>query len=42
MISKNLTKWHFPPVESDKKRLQEAAVNLFEELPSRKAVKKQF
>lgn len=40
MISKNLTKWHFPPYESDKKRLQEAAVNLFKELPSRKAVKK--
>lgn len=40
MISKYLTKWHFPPYESDKKRLQEAAINLFDELPSRKSVKK--
>ena len=40
MITKNLLKWHFPPFDSDKKRLQEAAINLFDELPSRKAVKK--
>ena len=40
MISINVSEWTFPPFDSDKKRLQEAAVNLFDELPSRKSVKK--
>jgi 23S rRNA pseudouridine1911/1915/1917 synthase len=40
MIFKTVKKWHFPPLDIDRKRLQEAAINLFDELPSRKSVKK--
>ena len=39
MISTTIKKWLFPPFEIEKKRLQEAAINVFEELPSRKSVK---
>lgn len=40
MISKKIDQWLFPPFDDEQKRLQEAAINLFDSLPSRKAVKK--
>lgn len=40
MISKKVKSWNFPPLDVEQKRLQEAAINLFEELPSRKSVKR--
>ena len=37
---KQIIEWEFPPFDVSKKRLQEAGIGLFDDLPSRKSWKK--